>query len=108
MRSRHDVGVCGGRESHLFGDGIEEAWADLQQLPAPARTVLRFEAPHEISNVIEFGALEDDDEPAAEIAVATAQEVALPVGSPVAPTFEPIVDPSRQLERIERIWDGSR
>lgn len=49
----------------LDAEGIEEAWADLQQLPAPWNESPRG-APLEGSDVIEFGTLDDDlaDSPA--------------------------------------------
>jgi type II secretory pathway predicted ATPase ExeA len=43
---------------------IEEAWADLQQLPAPWNDV-EAESPSGGANVLEFGELDDEDEPEA-------------------------------------------
>jgi len=50
-----------GGETRIDADGIEEAWADLQRLPVPKRT-LRKDAAHSNDNLIEFGALEDSNE----------------------------------------------
>lgn len=47
-----------GDETTLDADGIEEAWADLQRLPAPKR-VIRTDNAHSTDSMIEFGSLED-------------------------------------------------
>ncbi len=55
-----------GDQTGIDADGIEEAWADLQRLPAPKRQ-LRRDSAHSTDNLIEFGSLEDDTlEPVAE------------------------------------------
>jgi len=51
-----------GDEVSLDADGIEEAWADLQRLPAPKRQIRKDQA-HSTDSLIEFGSL---DEPATE------------------------------------------
>ena len=40
-------------------NGIEEAWADLQQLPSPWNETTRFDAQDSSDSVIEFGVLDD-------------------------------------------------
>lgn len=86
---------------------IEEAWADLQQLPTPWNGESLDESGDGSSNVIEFGGLDDQptdsEEPAAEEA---AEEAALPLlrispetGHPDAPVGEPV----EQLDRIEEL-----
>ncbi|MFN3149267.1 ExeA family protein [Bremerella sp.] len=47
-----------GDETKLDADGIEEAWADLQRLPAPKR-VIRTDSAHSTDSMIEFGSLDD-------------------------------------------------
>jgi len=47
-----------GDETTLDADGIEEAWADLQRLPAPKRQ-LRTDSAHRTDSMIEFGSLEE-------------------------------------------------
>lgn len=47
-----------GDETKLDADGIEEAWADLQRLPAPKR-VIRTDNAHSTDSMIEFGSLDD-------------------------------------------------
>ncbi|GAA4420162.1 ExeA family protein [Bremerella cremea] len=49
----------------LDGEGVEEAWADLQRLPAPKRQI-RHDAAHSTDSLIEFGSLEEPTEPVAE------------------------------------------
>ena len=58
-----------GGQRELGPEGIAEAWADLQQLPAPWHETARQPAAAPIENVIEFGNLSDDstDEEAAEL-----------------------------------------
>jgi type II secretory pathway predicted ATPase ExeA len=48
-----------GRKASISGQGIEEAWADLQQLPTPW-TETESSGPVEQSDILEFGALDDD------------------------------------------------
>lgn len=47
-----------GDETKLDADGIEEAWADLQRLPAPKRQI-RTDSAHKTDSLIEFGSLDD-------------------------------------------------
>lgn len=47
-----------GDETKLDADGIEEAWADLQRLPAPKRQI-RTDNAHSTDSLIEFGSLEE-------------------------------------------------
>lgn len=47
-----------GDETTLDADGIEEAWADLQRLPAPKRQI-RTDNAHTTDSLIEFGSLEE-------------------------------------------------
>lgn len=61
-----------GGHRYLYANAIEEAWADLQQLPAPWHDVSRASnvipatsATVEATSVIEFGSLDDDELPAA-------------------------------------------
>ena len=93
--------------SKLEAVGIEEAWADLQQLPVPTSPKTTSETESQ-SDVVEFGSLQDDvfvdDEP---------KEGWLDEAHPPAPnephvhpiedtTSFPIVDQDRQLYRTER------
>lgn len=60
-----------GGHRYLYANAIEEAWADLQQLPAPwhevSKASLVLPAASEVgaSSMIEFGTLPDEDAPAA-------------------------------------------
>lgn len=57
------MGFAGGRAT-VTADGIEEAWADLQQLPTPwneSRPKTRVATGND--NVVEFGHLEDESSP---------------------------------------------
>lgn len=47
-----------GDETSMDADGIEEAWADLQRLPAPKRKI-RTDGAHQTDSMIEFGSLEE-------------------------------------------------
>ncbi|MBA2114418.1 ExeA family protein [Bremerella alba] len=47
-----------GDETTLDADAIEEAWADLQRLPAPKRQI-RTDSAHTTDSMIEFGSLEE-------------------------------------------------
>ena len=53
------VMACAGGVKQIDAAGVQEAWADLQQLPAPWRPVER--TGDEPSSVIEFGRLDDDE-----------------------------------------------
>ncbi|QDU77247.1 hypothetical protein Pan97_43120 [Bremerella volcania] len=47
-----------GDEMQLDADAVEEAWADLQRLPAPKRKI-RTDNAHSTDSLIEFGSLEE-------------------------------------------------
>ena len=51
--------ACAGGKRTISAAGIEESWADLQQLPTPFNEPARASCP--AADVIEFGRLEDDD-----------------------------------------------
>ena len=57
------LSALGGHEQ-ISAEGIEEAWADLQQLPAPWHQSSRREALPAASAEVEFGQLPDEGEPA--------------------------------------------
>ena len=77
-----------GRRRRLEAAGIEEAWADLQQLPVPWQPGATPPSAHaEAAGVIEFGQL--DDEPA-------------PRASDAALRAEGEIDPEQRLALIER------
>lgn len=79
-----------GGHRRLSGEAIEEAWADLQQLPAPWSGPEGNEAS---SHVVEFGGLDDDDEEAPE---------AIPFRGVGEPCAESLAGrpPEEQLEAI--------
>jgi hypothetical protein len=54
------LAFAGGKRT-IGAAGIEEAWADLQQLPLPA-TRGNLEHPAPVHDIVEFGALNDDEE----------------------------------------------
>ena len=63
----------------LDADHIEEAWADLQQLPAPARRPAVTAGEDTAEGIIEFGPLDDETEPpdldSAEHSLSTLDEI---------------------------------
>jgi type II secretory pathway predicted ATPase ExeA len=84
----------------LGAAAIEEAWADLQQLPAPWNAS---ETPKSVgTRVIEFGGLDDagDDLPEA-IPFPVTTGAASHGKSSVVEFGEPIADPEHQLDRLE-------
>jgi type II secretory pathway predicted ATPase ExeA len=81
-----------GGHGQLSAGGIEEAWADLQQLPAPWESS-QSAAPSNRTGVVEFGQLVDDEPQEDEDdTVLSADEVL-------------VVDPALQLDRIQRSVD---
>jgi hypothetical protein len=58
-----------GGHQQLNVEGIEEAWADLQQLPVPWHEKPRTAAASDASSVVEFGQLDDAPAPAQSAAV---------------------------------------
>jgi len=91
---------AGGREQ-LDSAGIEEAWADLQQLPMPWNAPSGSEAS---GGVIEFGGLED--EPAVE-GPAEGDEPSQPPLLRVRPAEdEQAAEPAEHIERIEEALAG--
>jgi type II secretory pathway predicted ATPase ExeA len=80
------LAFAGGKRK-INGEGIEEAWADLQQLPVPARPASR--EPASSGDVVEFGTLED-------------VEPAPPAVESPPSSLRPIAaEASHHLERIE-------
>jgi hypothetical protein len=76
---------------------IEEAWADLQQLPAPMSAE---PAAEKADSVIEFGGL--DDEPGDKVASGASDEVAeAPASEP--DISEPIGESDRDLDPAEQV-----
>ena len=86
--------ACAGGVRRIDADGIEEAWADLQQLPLPWNATQR-----PTQDVIEFGTLEDERPPQAGPVYHRADAPSLPFpAGRSTPTF----DPTQHLERIEQ------
>ena len=94
--------VCvAGRRSVAPAD-VEEAWADLQQLPAP--TTAGSTAAADSQAVIEFGALDDADEPGARRRSDSADPPAVfRVASLDEGRETSEAEPARQIHRIERL-----
>jgi len=80
---------------------IEEAWADLQQLPAPWSEGTKHERARE-GNVIEFGSLEESPHDAT-AADSPAAAPLLRISLPAEETEPEHPEPSRQIHRIERL-----
>jgi type II secretory pathway predicted ATPase ExeA len=85
-------------EQQIEPSGIEEAWADLQQLPAP----LSESKNEETSGVIEFGSLDDSGE---EVGTSSTIAVSLPALriTPEEEEEEGEGEPVRQICRIEKL-----
>jgi type II secretory pathway predicted ATPase ExeA len=84
-----------GREAVEPAD-VEEAWADLQQLPLPGNEPADRQQP----GVIEFGALEDAEPDAAEKSASPMFRV---TSLDEEAEAEPLSEPTRQIHRIERL-----
>jgi len=89
----------------IESSGVEEAWADLQQLPTPWSE--QDSAENVENNVIEFGGLDDssDDDSASDAVDQAAEEDPMDE-EPSGPALRisPIPDmPDEQLERIEQL-----
>ena len=116
--------ACAGGKRQLAAAGIEEAWADLQQLPAPWQ-----EAASGPANVIEFGQLHDESDgeapqrleamvPPGTAALRVAPGSQKPCDEPVArlaATDEKLADleddfqPAGSIEpEVELVFDGSQ
>ena len=78
-----------GGQTQLEAEGIQEAWSDLQQLPGPMLEEVGSAQSESRDDIIEFGGL--DDEPADK-----------PIVVEPAGNSDPPVDPSIQLDCIER------
>lgn len=81
---------------------IEEAWADLQQLPTPWNGDCESAVPD--GGIIEFGGL--DDEPEETEGAADPKKASLPMLRISPDSEEPNADPVEQVERIERAIAG--
>lgn len=84
-----------GNRMQLDAPGIEEAWADLQQLPAPLHGVVSAE-----SDIVEFGQLSDSDTENATPAPKTAPRATQPK------TVE--YDPTSRFDEIEELLGESQ
>ena len=82
---------------------VEEAWADLQQLPSPWET--RQDGAHTNTPVIEFGGLDDtpdaDEEDPASPSMASESPSTVPMLRVRSLDDEPVVEPLEQLQQIE-------
>lgn len=85
----------GSRQVHSAG--VEEAWADLQQLPTPWNGDGR--DADEAGNVIEFGGLDDEAERPEE--TPDAREPTVPALRVAPESDEPVSGPVERLEQIE-------
>ena len=82
--------------------GVEEAWADLQQLPTPWNG--DDQNADKAGNVIEFGGLDDESEDAEQ--AGDAPEATVPALRVAPESDEPISDPIERLEQIEGALAG--
>jgi hypothetical protein len=93
----------GGRQQVIPAD-VEEAWADLQQLPTPWSGEAKTESS---GGVIEFGALDDAaDETARPHVTAASSEAAAPALR-ISPTLDEVEsdpgEPAQQIHRIKQL-----
>jgi type II secretory pathway predicted ATPase ExeA len=93
-----------GGQTRIDGRGIEEAWADLQQLPGPWQPTPSYASAND--SVLEFGTLEDDLElatpqtpmgPAAKRTDPASANTPLAGGSPANPTTTAIDNATAQI-----------
>ena len=92
-----------GRHPQLTADIVQEAWADLQQLPTPMIEP-SLKAQQSGQHVIEFGTLEDDDASPTSIPFPRhEQETAAQDHFEPAASYEP--QPEMQLDEIQRHVD---
>ncbi|MBX7075122.1 MAG: AAA family ATPase [Pirellulales bacterium] len=94
------LGFAGGRR-RIPAAGIDEAWADLQQLPTPMGAGIAIQSRSEpAADVIEFGSLDDEDAPFTPAVEAVA---ARPAPDPLEQqtVLEPADMACQQLARIE-------
>jgi len=96
------LAYAGGREQ-LDSAGIEEAWADLQQLPTPWNAQSGAEGSG--GGVIEFGGLED--EPAADGPPDENEPSELPLLRVSPADDEQVAEPAEQIEQIEEALAGA-
>ena len=89
------LAYAGGRQQ-LDAAAVEEAWADLQQLPTPWNADTPGDGPQE--GVVEFGGLVDEP---SEDEMTGEMEAKLPRLRVTSDSDEPIPEPAEQLERIE-------
>ena len=82
--------AAAGGQPCIDADGINEAWSDLQQLPAVLTATAADDQGSASSHVVEFGSLDDGEYEPAPVGVATAVAEGPPSG------------PSERLDQIER------
>lgn len=96
--------ACAAGRQPVDGAAVEEAWADLQQLPPPWRGDAEDGKSGE--GVIEFGGLEDesekDDEAIDPDRAAGDQEPSVPMLRVAPDSEEPAPDPVDQVDRIQQ------
>ncbi len=81
-----------GGQSLIDATGIEEAWADLQQLPTPWNDELpQSQTTTDSNDVIEFGVLSDEDE------VEVIESAAAPISLRIATEQQPLLDGTEYL-----------
>lgn len=85
------LAYAGGKRT-ITGSGIEEAWADLQQLPIPFAADRVAERSEPAESIVEFGNLSDEEEPAPMFV------------SPPAPRSNPLAEVAAQTNsNLDRI-----
>lgn len=85
-----------GGQSRIDSQGIEEAWADLQQLPGPWQPVPSPDTSHD--PILEFGTLEDDLE---STSLSSGQQVEKPLATTTASRPESISRSAAEAVGIE-------
>jgi hypothetical protein len=105
----HDLLLaCAGGRQEVDRAAIEEAWADLQQLPTPWNANAADEKAD--AGVIEFGGLEDEPEQpewaAGQGEPKGRQQPSVPMLRISPESDEPSDDPVEQLDRIEQTLSG--
>ena len=96
--------ACAAGQNHLDGRRIEEAWADLQQLPTPWQPVCT--EPAETAGVVEFGGLAPEEDLAPLMEREDLAADSEPLVAPTESEDTPDVPPSTTVAAAEETMGG--
>lgn len=89
-------------QSEVVPAGVEESWADLQQLPTPWSEESEEAGP--AGGIIEFGGL--DDESASDDESAADEEPSVAMLRVAPESGQPICEPGEQIEKIQEVLEN--